>query len=238
MADQAEENKQSEEEVHYDLKVIDEKFYGDAKVYWEKISPTVDGMLGGFAKISPTDINGSRAFLRPFMKISGGKVNNKKALDCGAGIGRITKRLLLPMFDSVDMVELNQHFLNEARAFIGSESKRVDNLFCSGLQEFIPEIGRYDVIWCQWVLGHLKDKHLIDFFKRCKSALSPNGMIIVKENTASDTERDFDSSDSSFTRPRREFVDLITQSGLTIVKEEKQKGFPKGVYDVFMFALR
>ena len=47
-----------------------EKFYGDAKVYWETISPTVDGMLGGFEKISPTDINGSKAFLRTFLKVS------------------------------------------------------------------------------------------------------------------------------------------------------------------------
>ena len=47
-----------------------EKFYGDAKVYWDTISPTVDGMLGGFEKISPTDINTSKEFLRPFLKVS------------------------------------------------------------------------------------------------------------------------------------------------------------------------
>lgn len=46
------------------------KFYGDAKKYWEGITPTVDGMLGGFAKISPTDINGSHAFLRAFLMVS------------------------------------------------------------------------------------------------------------------------------------------------------------------------
>ena len=47
-----------------------ERFYADAKVYWDNISPTVDGMLGGFEKISPTDINGSKQFLRPFLKVS------------------------------------------------------------------------------------------------------------------------------------------------------------------------
>ena len=46
------------------------KFYGDAKEYWSQIPSTVDGMLGGFEKISPTDINGSKAFLRPFLKVS------------------------------------------------------------------------------------------------------------------------------------------------------------------------
>ena len=29
------------------------------------------------------------------------------------------------------------------------------------LQEFDPEPGRYDIIWCQWVLGHLTDGKLI-----------------------------------------------------------------------------
>lgn len=47
----------------------EEKFYSDAKEYWAKIPSTVDGMLGGFEKISPTDINGSKAFLRPFLKV-------------------------------------------------------------------------------------------------------------------------------------------------------------------------
>lgn len=50
--------------------INNENFYSDAKNYWSHISPTVNGMLGGFAKISPTDINGSRAFLRPFLKVN------------------------------------------------------------------------------------------------------------------------------------------------------------------------
>jgi hypothetical protein len=34
----------------------DEQFYGDAKKHWETITPTVDGMLGGFAKISQSTV--------------------------------------------------------------------------------------------------------------------------------------------------------------------------------------
>lgn len=62
MADEHEEKEESWPEN-------DEKFYKDAKEYWSQITPTVDGMLGGFEKISPTDINGSKAFLRPFLKV-------------------------------------------------------------------------------------------------------------------------------------------------------------------------
>ena len=36
-------------------------------------------------------------------------------------------------------------------------SCRVGNYFAVGLQDFHPEEGRYDVIWIQWVMGHLTD---------------------------------------------------------------------------------
>ena len=46
------------------------KFYGDAKEYWSNVEPTVDGMLGGFSHISNTDLAGSAAFVREFIKVS------------------------------------------------------------------------------------------------------------------------------------------------------------------------
>lgn len=58
------------EDFETNLPVKDQKFYTDAKEYWDSVSPTIDGMLGGYAKISPTDINGSRAFMRPLLKVA------------------------------------------------------------------------------------------------------------------------------------------------------------------------
>ncbi|KAK3594591.1 hypothetical protein CHS0354_000383 [Potamilus streckersoni] len=213
-------------------------FYGDAKKYWDSIPANLDGMLGGFAQISPTDIDGSKAFIRPLLTVGGGKTKNIHALDCGAGIGRITKRLLLPTFKYVDMVELSQHFLDAAGQFIGSDISRVERRICCGLQDFNPERGRYDVIWCQWVLGHLRDDDLVDFFRRCKTGLTPEGIIVIKENFTSADSKDFDSDDSSYTRPRELLIELINKSGLKILKQQKQKGFPKGLYDVYMFAVQ
>ncbi|RUS85923.1 hypothetical protein EGW08_006326 [Elysia chlorotica] len=215
-----------------------EKFYSDAKEYWAAVTPTVDGMLGGFAKISPTDINGSKSFLRPYLKISGGSVTPKCALDCGAGIGRITKRLLLPIFETVDMVEQDKHFCDNARAFIGPESSRVTNVFCSGLQDFVPAEGNYDLIWSQWVLGHLKDEDLVRFFQRCRAGLTESGIMVVKENTVEAEEKTFDDSDSSYTRTRAELSDCMLKAGFKILASQKQKDFPKDLYPVYMFALQ
>lgn len=160
------------------------------------------------------------------------------ALDCGAGIGRITKRLLLPIFKTVDMVELSQKFLDRAPEFIGQDASRVERFICSGLQDFVPEAGRYDIIWCQWVLGHLTEQHLMKFFKSCRQGLKLNGLLIVKENVTGTEEKDFDDDDSSYTRSKDELTKIMIKAGLKIIKEAKQKGFPKGLYDVYMFALR
>ena len=136
------------------------------------------------------------------------------------------------------MVELNQNFLDAAPKFIGEDSRKIERFICSGLQDFKPEESRYNIIWCQWVLGHLTDDDLVDFFKRCRKGLTKDGILIIKENVTCASEREFDELDSSYTRSKDTFIDLILKSGLTILKEQKQRGFPKGLYSVFMFALK
>lgn len=44
--------------------------YSEAISYWNKVPPTVDGMLGGFGFISSTDIQGSELFLKDIFKVS------------------------------------------------------------------------------------------------------------------------------------------------------------------------
>merc|ERR1712037_1050844 len=67
--------------------------YDKAAEYWSDIPPTIDGMLGGFAKISGTDIDGSSKFLKGLFRLDDAP-GNARCLDCGAGIGRISKHLL------------------------------------------------------------------------------------------------------------------------------------------------
>ena len=211
-------------------------------------------MLGGFAKISPTDIEGSSKLLKQILKTEEGP-GAERALDCGAGIGRITKHLLTRHFQTVDLgwlqsrlknwlwcyhwfvaekilnfkfcqvnlktaffplfqrqasffsslssvlllllhyllehntmltniswrklmivwdgwylfffilVEQDEHFLEKAREYL-SGNPRVGTLYCAGLQNFQFKPETYDVIWCQWVLGHLTDDHLVGTRRR------------------------------------------------------------------------
>lgn len=235
-------------------------WYGQAADYWKNIPATVNGMLGGYASISMTDTTHSKRFLTKFLKFSDKleekppkqqridptdalndcssfKITPCVALDCGAGIGRVTKNLLLPLFDTVDLVEQNPDFVEKAKEYIGEKSDRVGHFYCKGLQDFEPEHGRYNVIWCQWVLGHLTDGDFVDFFTRCQKGLSPNGLIFVKENITK-TGVDLDSQDNSVTRSDKKLKDLFAKSHLTVLEEEVQKNFPKELYRVKMYALR
>jgi len=215
---------------------LNNDYYDKAAKHWEQIDPTIDGMLGGFGKISHLDIDGSSKFLKNLLK-SNSSTGTGRALDCGAGIGRITKHLLTRYFGRVDLVEQDQHFLDKARVYL-KDNNKVGEMFCVGLQNFSPAPNTYDVIWCQWVLGHLKDQDLIDFFVRCVAGLRPGGFIVVKENVTSSGEVESDDEDSSVTRPPELLRRIFVHANLELYKELKQNKFPKELYEVHMFALR
>ncbi|CAB3360932.1 Hypothetical predicted protein [Cloeon dipterum] len=223
--------------VSTDENGLDENYYKHGADYWSTVPATVDGMLGGFGYISHTDIQGSEAFLKSIFKLKHAP-GRKRAVDCGAGIGRITKLLLQRYFDKVDLVEQNSAFLKEAQTYLGG-SKHVDQMYCQGLQNFKPEEETYDVIWCQWVLGQLKDHDFVHFMKANIKGLKENGVIVVKENVTSSGEVEEDKQDASVTRSEEALLDLLTgPSGLRVVREMKQPRFPKGLFPVRMYALR
>lgn len=232
--------------------------YAKSRDYWDGIEPTVDGMLGGFSKISNVDAQESIRLLSEFYAAdqSGKKAENgsgdaspngiqrngeTRALDCGSGIGRVTKHVLLKFFQKVDLLEQNKAFLDKSKEYIGEEvfNKRIDNLFCAGLQDFHPKDGvKYDLIWCQWVTGYLTDDHFMLFLQKCKSILLPGGLIIIKDNHTSSDEIDTDMNDSSVTRSYKLLIDLFKKSGLTVACERRQVKFPRGLYPVKMFVLK
>lgn len=212
-------------------------FYTDAANYWSEIPATLNGMLGGFGFISETDIRASKLLLKQLFN-SEKPPGRQNALDCGAGIGRITKFLLSDHFECVDLVEQNGAFLEQAKQYLGPKLSKIGHFFPVGLQNFEPEAGRYDVIWIQWVLGHLTDSDLVKFLKLCQKGLKPGGVIVIKENTASSEDVDVDEKDSSVTRPFALLKSLFKSAGLDCIKLMKQNDFPKGLYSVYMFALR
>ncbi|KOB79500.1 Methyltransferase-like protein 11A [Operophtera brumata] len=217
--------------------MVDNKFYKKAAGYWANVPATVDGVLGGYGHISDIDINASKAFLEKVFAFNN-PPEAKLAIDCGAGIGRISKYLLIPQFDKVDLVEQDEKFISSAKQFIGEDNDKLGTLYQIGLQDFVFEPHKkYDVIWCQWVLGHLNDYHLIYFLRRCISALAKNGVIVIKENVTTTEEMEYDEDDSSVTRPVSRMKMIFSESNLKILHTEIQNDFPEDIYPVHSFAL-
>ncbi|ETN67907.1 ad-003 [Anopheles darlingi] len=212
-------------------------YYKNAKKYWSTISPTVDGMLGGFGSISFIDIRGSEQFLRHLYRLKPAP-GHQRALDCGAGIGRITRGLLVPFFEQVDLVEQDEQFCQTARTSLKDCGPKIGTVYNEGLQSFVPQAGHYDIIWVQWVLGHLTDEDLVQFFSRCANGLARSGMMVMKENFTSNDEVIADETDSSVTRPLAAMKALLKRGNLRVVKEQRQTSFPKELYPVYMLALK
>jgi len=131
--------------------------------------------------------------------------------------------------------------------FPQSHATRLDRL------GYEPEVddadSGFDVIWCQWCLGHLSDADLVAFLKRSRRALrgsdrgTGKSLIVVKENLCSDAldgspRTVFDEEDSSLTRSDKAWKQIFVQAGLKLIRETVQLGLPAGLYVVKAYALR
>jgi protein N-terminal methyltransferase len=214
-------------------------WYGDAKTYWDDVANcpvTDDGVLGGYGKLTPVDTVGSNAFLDA-VKLKRPELQFDHAADCGAGIGRVTKNLLLPRFKEVSLVEVSPRLLASAPDYVGDSGRDRIHLIEQGLQDFDPAPGTYDVIWIQWVIGHLHDLDFVRFFKRCAKGLRAGGVIALKDNCTENCTFLVDKEDSSVARNTEYIRILLHLSGLTIIEQVKQIGFPDELFPVYMFAL-
>lgn len=232
--------------------------------YWENVSSDNNGMLGGYPQTSRIDLQGSSNFLTKLRRGRSQALKQpleplQRVADCGAGIGRITKGFLLGVAKRVDVVEPVKKFTDELVQSLGNgqyagdgepqEGKgQVGDIINLGLQDWTPEVGAYDLIWNQWCLGHLTDAQLVVYLRRCKAGLvkakegeevKPS-WIVVKENMSTEINHTdiYDEEDSSVTRSDDKFRRLFKEAGLKIVATEQQRGMPKELFPVRIYALK
>jgi len=207
------------------------EWYEIGAKYWATIDCDDNGVLGGFAHLSPPDLKGSEELLLKYLpKIS----ERKYAADCGAGIGRISKGLLLKHFEKVNLIEQNPQFLQKAKELLGEDRVVYTQL---GLQDFFPEENKYDIIWIQWVISHLTDADFLSFLQRCKKGLKEGGVIVVKENISS-AAFVIDTVDHSVTRSEQHFQALFDRTGLKLLEQIAQKDWLPHLFRVNMYVLQ
>ncbi|GAA6013138.1 hypothetical protein JCM11491_005193 [Sporobolomyces phaffii] len=106
--------------------------------YWANTEASVNGVLGGYGEGTPVprlDATSSRLLILSLLPHLSTIVpahlpapsppssspaprprRTFRALDCGAGIGRVTSTVLLPLFDAVDLVEPVPSFVRQAHS--------------------------------------------------------------------------------------------------------------------------
>ncbi|KAJ1461869.1 AdoMet dependent proline di-methyltransferase-domain-containing protein [Pelagophyceae sp. CCMP2097] len=221
------------------------RWYTHAADYWQdaaRAPPTVDGVLGGFAALDAPDVLASRSFLdglaalRPLWDGAG------VALDVAAGIGRVTKHLLLPRgFRRVDVLEQAASLVGAAPDFIaeasmvaavavgGEEAVSKCRFICAAMQTWAPKARGYDLVWFQWCVGHFTDGDFVRALHRYRAALAPHGVLCIKDNVfGNDTEDAFfvDDDDRSLCRSRLYYLAIFEIAGAVVVSEKRQR-----VYD-------
>lgn len=218
-------------ELTGDLYDANSGWYGKSLEYWKNTPATVDGVLGGMEFVHDWDIKESREFLESLPDRG-----TARALDCGAGIGRIAKSLLTGLYTTTDLLEPVEHMLEKAKEelaglptgeFILSSMEKAD----------LPE-GTYDLIMIQWAAIYLTDDDFVKFYAQCKRALTPTGYILFKENVASQDAFIVDKDDSSLTRCDRHYKALFAEAGVAVVKEAFQKQWSDKLMRVKMYALK
>ncbi|KAF4661143.1 Alpha N-terminal protein methyltransferase 1B [Perkinsus chesapeaki] len=219
-----------------------DKWYGKAVSYWENQPSSDDGVLQGFAGLSPTDVMGSLKFLDTIERRVPNSPMFHTVADCGAGIGRVTREVLTQKFQIIDLVEPCANLLETAKNTLtpaATAPSRIEKFIQLGVQDFDPELGRYDMIWNQWCLLYLTDEDLVAYLKRCKEALAARGgVIVVKENVVIDGKFVVDKDDNSITRTDAQYKTLFARAGLHLALEMIQPHWPNDLFPVKMYCLR
>ena len=239
-----------------------ETWYENGKQFWAAQTAKDDnGVLCGSASVHEADIADSRRFLHevyedgnPIWPPTDGR--RTRALDVGAGIGRVSRDLLLKECDLVDLVDGNINFIEQAKATLsnrGDDGARglLGRCIVADLQSYVPdEKCQYDLIWIQWVSCHLKDDDLVHALSKFAGALAPGGLIVLKDNVferggigtadAVDGRYLVGEEDSSVVRTKTLLVSLATssRSGLRLVASADAELADPSLYPVVSLALR
>ncbi|KAG7882274.1 hypothetical protein KL925_001585 [Ogataea polymorpha] len=225
---------------------IDAQIDYDAAIrYWSGVEPSVDGVLGGFGEstsVPKADIVGSMTFIRKLksrFSTEPGKISY--GLDFGAGIGRVTRDFLHKVCNKVDLLEPVKPFVDQMYRELAplAEQGKIGEIYQIPMQEWVPqEHGKYSLLWCQWCCGHLPDDAFLLWLDRCKDALQEDGLLVIKENNVNGDEDVYDPEDSSKTRSDKNFRRLFEKAGWKLIATDLQKGVPKELYPIRMYALK
>mmetsp|Transcript_69628 Transcript_69628/g.115673 ORF Transcript_69628/g.115673 Transcript_69628/m.115673 type:complete len:376 (-) Transcript_69628:144-1271(-) len=152
------------------------------------------------------------------------------ALDAGAGVGRVARQVLLPRCASVHLLEASPIWSARSRVYLRANVVHSQGYSASftvaRLETFVPEQGKYHLVWVQWVLQYLIDADVVRALHSLANGLAVGGLIVVKENRPYQTRHDprmfqMDTPEGSAShydilRPDAHHRVLFEQAGLVV----------------------
>lgn len=126
--------------------------------------------------------------------------------------------------------------MSKARENLAGNPK-LGSFYQQGMQQFSFE-RKYDVIWIQWVIGHLTDNDFISFLLKCKENLKANGVIVIKDNACDKHGFWLDKADYSVARSVNYYDALFQHAGFEAILTQKFTDFPPTMLPIFKFVIR
>lgn len=217
------------------------EWYSSCSLWYSSlVEPTIDGMLGGLSYVHKDEVEWSRLRLKQLA--SEEIIRTGSCLDCGGGIGRVSHYVLKPVFQHVDMVEGCELFVQTSTTNFAKNSIRVRyNVELQNIDELHRQINgiRYDVVFLQWVIGHLTDRDTVRFlrFARDNLLVPSTGRIIMKENCVINKGFFLDKEDINLIRSLDMIKELCFQAGLATITIDEQPTWPANLYPIRFFVL-
>jgi len=218
--------------------------------FWRQQRSDLRGATGG--GVSRADLAFTNKVVDDLMRRRSG-LRFRRALDCGAGIGRVTDAVLRKCCEHVDLLEFVKRHLDVARARLPAHGKAgcTFGFHCSSVQKFAIKTDSYDLVWCQWLLMYLTDSDAIDFLTRARRGLAEGGFMLLKENVSlgdlatyfDDKSGDLWDEDTSAggpvscVRTPMHYEALIMQAGLQVVEMWQQADSTGDNVDMALWAL-
>ncbi|TNJ30578.1 putative S-adenosylmethionine-dependent methyltransferase [Giardia muris] len=206
--------------------------------YTDCVEPTIDGMLGGLSYVHEGDVAWSKTKLQELA--TKGIIRTNSCIDCGGGIGRVATFALAPIFEHVDLMEGCQAFVEASSKNFAKDALR--NRFVAPLQDIdavrnVIKDRKYDVVFLQWITGHLTDTDVVAFLRfAITDLLLPGGKILLKDNCLPEGFA-FDEQDVNLLRSEPMIRALCEAAGCTILSACSQDTWPKGLYPIRFFVI-
>ena len=223
-------------------------YYNKRKDHWSSKEATLAAVLGGYSDTHLPDVKCSNELLSGLIQTN--NLIPGRALDCAAGIGRVTQYVLVNFFKEIELVEQEEKFVNKAKELLSSNPK-VIGYYNKPLEQFDfnNKTNYYDLIWIQWCLENLEDDDLDSFIKKCYNALNDNGIIIVKENilieddesednNIKDNNKVYSKEDISRQREDSSYIELFTKNGFSLFRHFPNPNWPDGLMPLIIYVLK